>query len=139
MSTISFADVVHQSLTFSREIPSQALILDLIDTPWVQRLRDISQTANTRLVYMFSEHSRFGHSLGVAYLAESLMEKLSRQFSKEVAPYRRAVAAAALLHDAGHLAPGAHTAFRTWFPEEHDSHELLSAKIVIESPALQRI
>ena len=56
MSDITFADVVHQSVSFSKNDPAEALLLNLIDTPWFQRLRDISQTANTRLVYMFSEH-----------------------------------------------------------------------------------
>ena len=134
----TFADVVHQQLAFSREVPSQALVLELTDSDWVQRLRDISQTANTRLVYMFSEHSRFGHSLGVAYLADSLMERLSRH-NPEVAEYRTAVAAAALLHDVGHLAPGSHTAHKTWFPEGPDEHELTACRIVESDPALHTI
>lgn len=106
MTTISFADVVYQSITFSSEDPAQALVLELLDTPWVQRLREVSQTANTKLVYMFAEHSRFGHSLGVAYAACDLMQKLAREYPSKVELYSEAVAAAALLHDIGHLAPG---------------------------------
>jgi HD superfamily phosphohydrolase len=123
--SVAFADVVQQSISFSRDIESQALLLELIDTAWFQRLRDVSQTANTRLVYMFSEHTRFGHSLGVAAMAEMVLTKLSRTHSKEVEAYRPAVAAAALLHDVGHLAPGSHTAFKTWFPHAQDIHETL--------------
>lgn len=139
MTTISFADLVHQSVTFSTEVPSQALALRLFDTRWMQRLRDISQTANTRLVYMFSEHSRFGHSLGVAYLAEALMQKLAANFPAQVAPFRAAVTAAATLHDIGHLAPGSHTAFRTWFPYSADIHEKLASRIIKEDPEIQAI
>lgn len=139
MTTISFADLVHQSLAFSTEIPSQALALRLFDTAWMQRLRDISQTANTRLVYMFSEHSRFGHSLGVAYLAESLMQKLAAIYGDKVTPFRSAVTAAATLHDIGHLAPGSHTAFRTWYPKSPDIHEQLTTRIIDEDSEIRSI
>jgi len=130
MVDISFADIVHQSIVFSTNVEHEALILSLLESPWVQRLRDISQTANTRLVYMFSEHSRFGHSLGVAYLACCLMEKLSRNFPDQIATSGPAVCAAALLHDIGHIAPGSHTAQKTWFPGQPDQHEALAAKII---------
>lgn len=139
MSSITFADVVHQSISLTRKNPEQALILELIDNPWVQRLRDISQTANTRLVYMFSEHSRFGHSLGVAHLALILMERLSAGFASEIESYRMAVAAAALLHDIGHLAPGSHTAFKAWFPDLPDQHEQLTIRILQNDPSLKKI
>ncbi len=139
MSTITFADVVHQSITFSTERKADALVLELLDTPWVQRLRDISQTANTRLVYMFSEHSRFGHCLGVAYLAGLLMDSLSRTHYQEVERYRCAVSAAALLHDIGHLAPGSHTAYKTWFPGLHDRHEELAERIIESDPQISAI
>ena len=139
MSTITFADVVHQSITFSTERKADALVLELIDTPWVQRLRDISQTANTRLVYMFSEHSRFGHCLGVAYLAGMLMDSLSRTHYQEVERYRCAVAAAALLHDIGHLAPGSHTAYKTWFPGLPDRHEEIAEQILQSDPLITSI
>jgi HD superfamily phosphohydrolase len=136
---LTFADVVHQSITFNKTIPEQHLIADLIDTTWMQRLRDIAQTGNTRLVYMFSEHSRFGHSLGVAYLACVVMDKLAQEFPDVVKPYREAVAAAALLHDVGHLAPGSHTAFKTWFPDAPDNHEELATKIITQDTDVQRV
>jgi len=120
MSDITFADVVHQSVSFSKSDPAEDLILRIIDTPWFQRLRDISQTANTRLVYMFSEHSRFGHCLGVAYLAKLALSKLAKKFPEDVERYRPAILVAALVHDIGHLAPGSHTAFKTWFPDHMD-------------------
>lgn len=136
---VAFADVVHQLIGFDPSIPSQKIALDLIDSGWIQRLRDISQTANTRLVYMFSEHSRFGHSLGVSYLANLLMSKLSTDFGDEIEDYRTAVSAAALLHDVGHLAPGSHTAFKTWFPTIEDSHEELAVRVVRDSTEVRSI
>lgn len=137
--SVSFADVVHQQITFDQSDEASHLVLRLIDTPWVQRLRDISQTANTRLVYMFSEHSRFGHSLGVAALAINVMDKLARDFGSKIAEFRNAVAAAAILHDIGHLAPGSHTAFKTWFPNALDCHEHLAEKIIRNDTAIQNV
>ncbi len=142
MSKISFADVVHQTMYFSKNIESEAIVLDLVDTNWFQRLRDIAQTGNTKLVYMFSEHSRFGHSLGVAYLACHLMNQLaqySEKEAKEIEEYRTAVSAAALLHDIGHIAPGSHTAYKTWYPGAPDCHEEVSIKIIQEDPQIQAV
>lgn len=144
MAVRAFADIVHDSITFSDDLPSQKLILSLIDTRWFQRLRDVSQTANTRLVFMFSEHSRLGHCIGAAYLAELVLTQFLqnpelRAHADSLHRYRSAVAAVALLHDVGHLAPGSHMAFRTWFPKEHDSHEELGLRIIEEDPEIQQI
>lgn len=144
MAGRAFADIVHDSITFSDDIPSQRLILSLIDTRWFQRLRDVSQTANTRLVFMFSEHSRLGHCIGAAYLAELVLTQFLqnpelRVHAESLNRYRSAVAAVALLHDVGHLAPGSHMAFRTWFPREHDSHEELGLRIIEEDSEIQHI
>ncbi len=136
MTDVTFADVVHQSISFSVEDKAEKLILDLVDTQWFQRLRDISQTANTRLVYMFSEHSRFGHCLGVAYLAKLLLTRLETRHPEDVAAYRPAILVAALLHDVGHLAPGSHTAFKTWFPGQPDSHEALAEIVLTKDPEI---
>jgi HD superfamily phosphohydrolase len=139
MSEITFADVVHQSVSLNRADPAERLLLDLLDTRWFQRLRDVSQTANTRLVYMFSEHSRFGHCLGVAYLAKLVLNKLALQRPQEVEALRAAILAAALLHDIGHLAPGSHTAFKTWFPGQPDSHESLAELVITQDPEVSQL
>ena len=136
MSSVSFADVVHQNISFNAEDPASRLVLELADTPWFQRLRDIRQTGNTSLVYMFAEHSRFGHCLGAAYLALHVMDRLALESPKQIQPYRMAVAAAALLHDIGHLAPGSHTAFKTWFPKLPDTHEALATRIIRTDPTI---
>lgn len=137
MKSITLADVAHQSIHFSGRSSSELLVMSLMEQPWFQRLRDISQTANTRLVYMFSEHSRFGHSLGVAYLAQMVMEQLAQTHREAIDKFCTAVSAAALLHDIGHIAPGSHTAFKTWFPDQPDTHEDVAAKIIREDPALR--
>ena len=42
---------------------------DLLDTPWVQRMRRISQLQSARWVFPTAEHSRFTHGLGVMHEA----------------------------------------------------------------------
>lgn len=138
-SSVSFADIASQQISFSRSDPAEATLLKLIDAKWVQRLRDIHQTANTRLVYMFSEHSRFGHSLGVAHLANQVLKKLALNYADKVNPYRDAILAAAILHDIGHLAPGSHTAFKVWYPDSKDVHEELSSRIIREDSEITSI
>jgi len=138
-STVSFADIAHQTLIFDRTDPTSQLILSLVDTIWFQRLRSIRQTGNTNLVYMFAEHSRFGHCLGVAYLAHLLMKHLAKQAPEMVAPYETAVAVAALLHDIGHVAPGSHVATRIWAPHANDSHETISIRIIQEDQEIQNL
>ena len=137
--TVNFADVAHSTLIFEREKKDSSLVLELIDTKWVQRLRRIRQTGNTHLVYMFAEHSRFGHSLGVAHLAVLLMNKLEQYEPEMVDKYREAVAAAALLHDIGHVAPGSHLAAHVWSPESDDQHEQISTKIIKEDEEINAI
>lgn len=139
MTTVTFADVVHQAISLTKENEAHAVILDLLDTKWVQRLRDVNQTANTRLLYMFSEHTRFGHTLGVAYLANLLMERLAGSFGNDIARFRTAISAAALLHDIGHLAPGSHIAYKVWFPNESDNHEETAVRIIKEDPEISSI
>ncbi|MBP9838513.1 MAG: HD domain-containing protein [Proteobacteria bacterium] len=138
-SLISFADVAHGTLNFDRNNETESLVLKLIDTKWVQRLRNISQTGNTKLVYMFAEHSRFGHSLGVAYLALLLMKQLKNYHPNDINEYELAVAAAALLHDIGHVSPGSHLAEKVWSNKKKAKHEHISARIIIEDPEISNI
>lgn len=138
--TVNFSDVAHGTLIFNKSDPYDSLILELIDTKWVQRLRRISQTGNTKMVYMFAEHSRFGHSLGVAYLASILLKHLADQKEEEIKKYSEAIVAAAILHDIGHLAPGSHLAESVWSHSKSIArHELLTQRIIEEDPEIQTI
>lgn len=139
ISSISFADVAHGNLIFNESEQVEKLVIDLLNTKWVQRLRNISQTGNTKLVYMFAEHSRFGHSLGVAYLAITLMSHLKRFYPEAIKKHELAVAAAAILHDIGHVAPGSHLAERIWKQSKSSSHEDISCKIIKEDPEIINI
>eukprot|EP00977_Amphora_coffeiformis_P016195 scaffold4940_cov163-Amphora_coffeaeformis.AAC.10 len=75
-----------------------------MDTPQFQRLRQIKQLGVAEYVYCNTNHSRFEHSLGVAFLARKMCERIhTRQpqlpcTAKDVL----CVELAGLLHDIGH-------------------------------------
>ncbi|MFZ9828082.1 MAG: HD domain-containing protein, partial [Candidatus Limnocylindrus sp.] len=90
---------------------------DLLDTPWLQRLRRISQLQSARWVFPTAEHSRFSHGLGVMHeaglWARQLYSSLADQLraSGDPVPSEGLVVetlrVAGLLHDVGH-GPFAH-------------------------------
>jgi len=104
------ADPIHQYILYTRPgtIPGEATEQDVIDTPWVQRLRRIPQLQSARWVFPAAEHSRFQHSLGAMHLAG--------RFAQQLYPSLRAIfpdapsaplieellRMAGLLHDVGH-------------------------------------
>ena len=57
------------------------IIFDLIEHPYVQRLRRIKQVSLTHYVYPGALHTRFHHALGALHLMRQAIETLR---SKEV-------------------------------------------------------
>jgi HD superfamily phosphohydrolase len=96
----------------------------ILDTPLLQRLRQIHQTGFTFLTFPSVTHTRFDHTLGVLYqadrLAKSLLDKyLERNDNTTVDPQSiRRLRVAALLHDCSH-GPFSHTSEEYYksFPE----------------------
>ncbi len=79
-----------------------ALIFDLIEDPYFQRLRRISQMGLSYLVYPGAHHTRFHHALGSMHLMELAIQVLRYKnvaISEEEA---NALRCAILLHDIGH-------------------------------------
>ena len=79
----------------------------LIDSPFCQRLRRISQTDVASLVYPSANHNRLEHSLSVATIAGKVLETLLRQQPSKkpgliTPPAWLEVRFAAILHDIGH-------------------------------------
>ena len=106
-------------------------LLDLINTPEVQRLRYISQLGLSHSTYLGAVHSRLSHSMGVFHLIEMWLAYLERE--RDYSTYfedgdgdKDALLAAALLHDVGH-GPFSH-ATETFFGE----HEVRSVNIILD-------
>ncbi len=78
-------------------------LLDLIDTPEVQRLRRIHQLGVSHFTYPGADHSRLSHTLGVLHLMQHACRRLvtlEKGPGVELAQY--VLLAAAVLHDVGH-------------------------------------
>jgi len=79
-------------------------IIQFIDTPHFQRLRNIKQLGTTYYVFPGASHNRFEHSIGVAHLAHSLVKRLQdMQPALVVEKDLECVTLAALCHDLGTL------------------------------------
>lgn len=101
-----FRDPVHNLIGFDKE--RDALVLELIDTPQLQRLRHIRQLGVSALVYPGATHTRFSHALGTAFLMKRVLEHFQDlnpppALSCILEEHRELLLAAALLHDLGHL------------------------------------
>jgi uncharacterized protein len=78
------------------------LIFDLIEHPYFQRLRRISQTGMTHLVYPGAQHTRFHHALGATHLMQQALKVLLEKGISITREEEQAACAAILLHDIGH-------------------------------------
>jgi len=141
--SIEVRDIIDErnGMTLDLGNPLHKLIFDLMDVPVVQRMKRIAQIGGAQFVYQNAEHSRFGHSVGSAYLAarviEGMQSRCSRPIAAEIEKYAPAVVAAAMLHDVGHVAPRSHLAEQVWFPGQNEMHESLTLRIIKEDECLQ--
>lgn len=79
-----------------------ALIYDLIEHPYFQRLRRISQMGLSYLVYPGAHHTRFHHALGSMYLMQKAIQILTFKGVEISEDEKNALYIAILLHDIGH-------------------------------------
>ncbi len=96
-----FRDPVHDYISFRGSSRTDRMLLDLVETPEVQRLRRIRQLGLAHLVFPGAEHSRFTHALGVMAVAREMLDTLCR-IQPRLRRHEPVVLAAALLHDIGH-------------------------------------
>ncbi|WP_376715853.1 HD domain-containing protein [Enterococcus dispar] len=122
-----FRDPVHNYIHVQHQV-----ILDLINSKEVQRLRRVKQLGTSSFTFHGAEHSRFSHSLGVYEITRRICDIFQRNFS--IAKIgnggwddneRLVALCAALLHDVGH-GPFSHT-FEHIF---HTDHEKITVEII---------
>ncbi|MEN5432771.1 HD domain-containing protein [Sphingobacterium faecium] len=107
-------------------IPS-GLIFELIQHPYLQRLRYIKQVSMTHLVYPGALHTRFQHAIGAMHLMSLAIDTLKGKGVDISEEEKEAALAAILLHDIGH-GPFSHSLEHTII--DGVSHELLSSLLM---------
>ena len=78
------------------------LIYKIIEHPYFQRLRRISQMGLSYLVYPGAHHTRFHHVLGCTFLMKQAIETLRLKEVNITNEEEEALTIAILLHDIGH-------------------------------------
>lgn len=78
------------------------LLLQLIDHPWFQRLRRITQLGLSHLVYPGATHNRFHHAIGAMHLMQGALDELRQKGHAISEDEQLAASIAILLHDIGH-------------------------------------
>ncbi len=79
-----------------------ALVFDLIEHPYFQRLRRISQMGLSYLVYPGAHHTRFHHAIGCMHLMQNAVRVLRFKGVVISEVEEEALYIAILLHDIGH-------------------------------------
>jgi len=96
-------DPIYGFITLERGI-----IFDLIEHPFFQRLRRITQLGLSYLVYPGAYHTRFHHALGCMFLMTKAISQIKSKGHEINKEEEEALKIAILLHDIGH-GPFSHT------------------------------
>jgi hypothetical protein len=115
-------DPVYGFITIQHE-----LSFDLMDHPFVQRLRRISQLGLSHVVYPGAVHNRFHHAIGALHLMQEAIAVLQAKGTNISEAEAEAACAAILLHDIGH-GPFSHALEQSIVQGVH--HEDISALIM---------
>ena len=101
MSQINKLKILNDPIYGFITIPNP-LIYDLIQHPYFQRLRRISQMGMSYLVYPGAHHTRFHHALGCMHIMQKAIEVLRFKEVEISKDEENALLVAILLHDIGH-------------------------------------
>lgn len=116
-------DPVYGFITISSD-----LLYDLVDHPFLQRLRRIKQLGLADIVYPGALHTRFHHALGAMHLMSQALKALQEKGHLIWQSELEAAQAAILLHDLGH-GPFSHVLESVMLPGvEHEAITLSMMK-----------
>jgi uncharacterized protein len=110
-----FNDPLYGLIMFQHEV-----LYEIIDHPYFQRLRRISQQALSHYVYPGAMHTRFQHALGSLFLMTKALEVLKSKGHHITNEENEAVCIAILLHDIGH-GPFSHALEHTIVDLHHET------------------
>ncbi|KAJ1920169.1 hypothetical protein H4219_001542 [Mycoemilia scoparia] len=98
-------------------IKLDSYVIDFIDTPQFQRLRDLKQLGSAYFVFPGASHNRFEHSIGVSHLSNKMVQQLKSHQPELGISDRdvRCITLAGLCHDLGH-GPFSHVFDRDFIP-----------------------
>lgn len=101
MKKINKKKIINDPVHGFISIPGE-LLFDLMEHPFVQRLRWIKQLGMTALVYPGATHTRFHHSIGSMHLMSAAVNTLLQKGHEITPEESEAAHIAILLHDLGH-------------------------------------
>ncbi|SKC00126.1 HD domain-containing protein [Alkalitalea saponilacus] len=101
MKTTNKKKIINDPVHGFISIPTE-LLYDLMEHPYLQRLRWIKQLGMTPLVYPGATHTRFQHTIGCMHLMSAAVETLRQKGHEITDEESEAVHAAILMHDLGH-------------------------------------
>jgi len=110
------------------KIPTDTLF-DLLEHPYIQRLRRIKQLGLTSLVYPGATHTRFQHALGAMHLMSQSIDNIRQKGLVITDAEAEAASAAILLHDIGH-GPFSHALEQSIIPDL--THEDISCLLMYQ-------
>ncbi len=124
MSAKIIRDPLYNYISIDRK--RDGWLLDVLNSPEIQRLRRIHQLGVSYLTFPGADHNRLVHSLGVLHLMTQMMEHLESNYEDaQVRRAREPLLAAAIVHDVGH-GPFSHL----FEPCLGTDHEPWSVKII---------
>jgi HD superfamily phosphohydrolase len=122
-----FNDPIYGLINFPHDI-----LYELIDHPYVQRLRRIKQLGLTDYVYSGGSHSRFNHCIGALHLMTQAIGILKWKGVEITEDEEIGASIAILLHDIGH-GPFSHALEGMILPFKHEKISLRVMELLNET------